>query len=497
MMPVLGVPIVNGFNWMQRLVSTIDFPIENLIIINNNSNDEELTENLRNLSNSKYDNITNIKLCNLPSNLGVAASWNLIIKSTIESPYWLICNNDIGFTPGVLQNFYEESQKKENGIIFGGGGDFGDGSYDLFMIKDWVIQKIGLFDENFYPAYCEDADYIMRLHNYNIKNSNNPLKTICLNKPYYHGDSLSTEADCYLNSGSQTSRKSPELKKELDRVHLMNHDYMSQKWGPGWRMTNPYASPMNNNNIPITYTTFDLEFARSKYISFKIEKENKMNSYYIDHEPNAENGFITTNKFSINKKKESRFFVVDNFYEDPVAVREFALSQIYFPGEGAVGYRTRKQFIFEGVKERFEEIIGLKILEHTDKGHGWLDGGVNGRFQSCAAGTPLVYHCDDQQWAGMVYLTPDAPPSCGTSFFRHKNSKIHHNSQVDWNDPSKIVFNQKTFLDRTPYELVDSIGNVFNRLVIFDGGLIHSASEYFGWDIPSSRLFHMFFFNTT
>jgi hypothetical protein len=43
--------------------------------------------------------------------------------------------------------------------------------------------------------------------------------------------------------------------------------------------------------------------------------------------------------------------------------------------------------------------------------------------------------------------------------------------------------------------LVDTVGNIFNRLVIFDGGLIHSASDYFGWDIASSRLFHMFFFN--
>lgn len=127
----------------------------------------------------------------------------------------------------------------------------------------------------------------------------------------------------------------------------------------------------------------------------------------------------------------------------------------------------------------------------------WEDGGINGRFQTCTAGTPLVYHYDAQQWAGMVYLTPDAPPQCGTSFFRHKETKIRHNYEINWESgDGNRVFNQHTFLDGTPYELVDKIGNVFNRLVIFDGGLIHSASEYFGWDILSSRLFHMFFFNT-
>jgi hypothetical protein len=91
----------------------------------------------------------------------------------------------------------------------------------------------------------------------------------------------------------------------------------------------------------------------------------------------------------------------------------------------------------------------------------------------------------------MVYLTPNAPPSTGTSFFRHRETGIRHQGE-----PGIMqCFNQNTFLDGTPYELVDKIGNVFNRLVIFDGGLIHAASEYFGWDIPSSRLFHMYFFS--
>ena len=58
-----------------------------------------------------------------------------------------------------------------------------------------------------------------------------------------------------------------------------------------------------------------------------------------------------------------------------------------------------------------------------------------------------------------------------------------------------MAFNQHTFVDRTPYELVDTVGNVFNRLVIWDAGLIHSASEYTGWDIASSRLFQIFFFD--
>ena len=51
------------------------------------------------------------------------------------------------------------------------------------------------------------------------------------------------------------------------------------------------------------------------------------------------------------------------------------------------------------------------------------------------------------------------------------------------------------FFDKTKFEVVDVVGNVFNRLVIFNGKCFHSASEYFGQTIEDSRLFHMFFFD--
>jgi hypothetical protein len=211
---------------------------------------------------------------------------------------------------------------------------------------------------------------------------------------------------------------------------------------------------------------------------------------YINHRPDCDWGIIETDQFSLSNGKDKRLFVIDNFYEDPVAVRNFALSQLYFDDEGYLGMRTRKQFFFDGVKERIEQTIGEKITD-------WEDQSMNGRFQTCKAGTPLVYHCDNQRWAAMVYLTPDAPVECGTSFFRHKKTKKHHTSQIKWDTEEGLeIFNQKTFVDKTPYEMADTVGNIFNRLVIFDGGLIHAASEYFGWDIPSSRLFHMFFFNS-
>ena len=88
-------------------------------------------------------------------------------------------------------------------------------------------------------------------------------------------------------------------------------------------------------------------------------------------------------------QKNKRAFVIDNFYEDPYAVREFALQQEFFDDPGYIGRRTRTQHLFPGLKETFENIIGERISE-------WETYGMNGRFQHNWAGEKLVYHCDQQ-----------------------------------------------------------------------------------------------------
>jgi len=265
--PVIGIPIVNGFHWLLRLIDSIDFPVKNLLIINNNGKGE-IDDDLNKLNKLSHPFVDKIHILNMPSNLGVATSWNLIIKSFIMEPYWVVSNNDIAFQPGLLKELFEKSNDSSIDMIHGSRGDFNDGSYDLFLIKESIIKKIGLFDENCYPAYCEDVDYIMRITRWNWNNPNDVIKRIpFLDTPYYHGDKLSSE-DNYYEGGSQTKKQNTELNHKLDMINLINFEYMTQKWGPGWRMTNPCVSPMGIDGLPITYTSFDLEFVRKKYLGF-------------------------------------------------------------------------------------------------------------------------------------------------------------------------------------------------------------------------------------
>ena len=189
--------------------------------------------------------------------------------------------------------------------------------------------------------------------------------------------------------------------------------------------------------------------------------------------------------------------VIDNFYKNVDEIREYALSQTYQSPEnhGAVGYRCESgKKIMDGTKEMFEKLMGGTIPNGSK--HGEWGYSTNGCFQWCNARVPIVYHCDSQKYAGIIYLTPNAPPNCGTSFFRHKNYKIRNSSIFSKSDWYKSDLNHKEpHLDKTQWEIVDSVGNVYNRLVIFDAQYIHAVTEYFGEDINNSRLFQLFFFN--
>jgi hypothetical protein len=184
------------------------------------------------------------------------------------------------------------------------------------------------------------------------------------------------------------------------------------------------------------------------------------------------------------RKDPPAYLVVDNFYENPDAVRNFALSlEFNYHPNYHKGKRTDQCYRFNGLKERFEQLVGRKIIN-------WEKYGTNGCFQYCIGGDQLVYHCDTQQYAGVLFLTPNAPVTTGTSLFR----SIHTKSMKVPEKDHATVF-QNGYLDPTQFERVDSVGNVYNRLVLFDSLTIHAASEYFGSTKENGRLFQLFFFD--
>lgn len=252
---------------MQRLVNSVDYPVEKFVIINNNGRgqlDQELTE----LTSKPHKFIEKFYVVTMPGNIGCSGAWNLIIKSTLMSPYWIIVNHDISFGEGFLEEMVliHELRIKAGSDPFMIYGELGpvSGGFDLFLITDTVVNQVGLFDENFYPAYAEDMDYAIRLAKKGI------VKDWVRNAKYYHGDKG------YAESGSQTWREEPELEQKLLRANYLNqHEYIKEKWGkdfPVWTegfhgTEKAYDTPFNAND-PRFNTSYNLRFVRRKHLGF-------------------------------------------------------------------------------------------------------------------------------------------------------------------------------------------------------------------------------------
>ena len=50
--------------------------------------------------------------------------------------------------------------------------------------------------------------------------------------------------------------------------------------------------------------------------------------------------------------------------------------------------------------------------------------------------------------------------------------------------------------DYTKWDLVDQLGNKFNRLVMYRSDNYHVSLDYFGKDLETGRLFQVFFFTS-
>jgi hypothetical protein len=179
------------------------------------------------------------------------------------------------------------------------------------------------------------------------------------------------------------------------------------------------------------------------------------------------------------------FMVVDNFYKNPDIIRDFALKLDF--QENPKFHKGKRcinpGFRFPGLKEQFECILNAKI-DNFDKYE------TNGCFQYCIAGEQAVFHSDFQQYAGVLFLTPDAPPQTGTRFYRSRVTK----KMKAGADEYGVVY-KTGHLDSTQFDEVDAVGNVYNRIVLFDARLIHAAPLYFGTDVKNGRLFQLFFFD--
>jgi GT2 family glycosyltransferase len=148
MIPLIGVPTLTRHDLCDRMLSSIDYPVQDLIVVDNKPDGWEP---------AKPELVERLHHIRLPQNLGVAGSWNLIVKCSPFAPAWVIVNDDIVFQPGALETM-AKSLRSDALQFFAV-----QPKWAAFAIGEDVVKKVGLFSELFHPAYFEDNDMERRV----------------------------------------------------------------------------------------------------------------------------------------------------------------------------------------------------------------------------------------------------------------------------------------------------------------------------------------------
>ena len=180
--------------------------------------------------------------------------------------------------------------------------------------------------------------------------------------------------------------------------------------------------------------------------------------------------------------------VIDDFYSNVDEVRKFALSQNFLVEGNYPGFRT-EPFLNESTKKQ----ISYHLEPHAGKVLDWMDTSESqytGAFQISYACHKSWIHTDNvNNWAGVLYLTPNAPLEGGTGFYRSRINGSFYGDSYD-----EVC--GKHAEDMTKWELVNQVSNVYNRLILFRADQWHTSQVYFGNTMETGRLTQVFFFTT-
>lgn len=153
-------------------------------------------------------------------NRGVARSWNdgLIAMRTSGCDVMVICNDDIYFSPGDLDTLAAVARKNRNKYIIQCAGwhdsydaPIGDHGMACCVIQPIMVEVVGYFDENFFPAYNEDTDYAYRAQSAE-------LEAVMVPDTMIH------------HIGSAAIRTDEQLRNQNYLTHGRNDQYWQRKW---------------------------------------------------------------------------------------------------------------------------------------------------------------------------------------------------------------------------------------------------------------------------
>lgn len=201
-MLTLAIPCVRRYDLLQGLLDSVERgtrqPDRYVIIDNGDKIDDH-----------KLRLPSNTDLLRPGANLGVSATWNVVMRACPD--YVVFSNDDVLFDAELLERFERAAITSDATFIFPKTAD--STTFCVFLIKHACYEKVGPFDERFWPAYYEDCDYHRR------------IKAAGIKELTFEGAGYEHIANGYLKA--MTPEENAEFQKHMER----NHAYYIQKWG--------------------------------------------------------------------------------------------------------------------------------------------------------------------------------------------------------------------------------------------------------------------------
>jgi GT2 family glycosyltransferase len=191
MITTVIIPVLNGYDKLERCLASLADTVTNVLVIDNGDGlDPALARNVRVLQ--------------MPSNLGVPQSWNLGIKLYPHEPGWLLLNHDAWFSDPEAWHAFEADCATDRITLAGAP------PWCCAWIGRDVVDRVGLFCELFYPAYMEDVDYEQRAK-------------------ILHIDVVTSRAKVE-HQNSSTIRTDTTLRRFNDATHARNLAIFRERW---------------------------------------------------------------------------------------------------------------------------------------------------------------------------------------------------------------------------------------------------------------------------
>lgn len=158
-------------------------------------------------------------------NRGLAKSWNEGIAEAYDDgcDVVLVVNDDVVFGDGALDAMAECAMENRDNFVI---TVLDTSEFSCFAINPIALETIGWFDENFFPIYWEDIDYLRRASLAGLE------RMKCLEADVQHG-------------GSSSLKVSDEYERQHHKTFKRNRTYYERKWG-GYNGNERYSRPFNH-----------------------------------------------------------------------------------------------------------------------------------------------------------------------------------------------------------------------------------------------------------